>query len=304
MKKLSIIVPCYNEEECLNKFYQTIKQIMDSNKIKYELILVDDGSKDDTLKICKEISKENNNIHFISFSRNFGKEAGMYAGLKKSSGEYTVIMDADLQHDPNLLVDMIKILDNEDYDSVGVCRKNRNGEKKLRSFFSKKFYSYFTYLTEIETMNGEMDYRMMNRKFVDAVLSFSEYHRFSKGLFRFVGFKTKWIYQENKEREAGSTKWNIKSLIKYSIEGITSFSVKPLYYILYMGIFLNILSFIFLIVSFFIGLNKFKLLTFMIMFIPSIIIICLGISSIYLSKIYFEVKNRPVYIIRECDINE
>lgn len=230
MDKISIIIPCFNEEEALPIYYAEMKKVMDSMKkqTSFELLFVDDGSSDRTYEIMKDLHRKDGRCQYLSFSRNFGKEAAIYAGLQNASGDYAAIMDVDLQDPPSLLPDMYRILKEESYDSVATRRSTRMGEPKIRSFLSKEFYNVINKISKTEIVSGARDYRLMNRKMIDAVLEMSEYNRFSKGIFGWVGFRTKWLEYENIERSAGETKWNVKKLFIYSLEGITGFSVVPL----------------------------------------------------------------------------
>jgi glycosyltransferase involved in cell wall biosynthesis len=303
MEKVSIVVPCYNEEEVLEKFYETVTKIMEKNSTDFEYIFIDDGSKDRTLSIMRKLAREDKRVRYISFSRNFGKEAGIYAGLKNSVGDYVVVMDADLQHDPKLLPTMIDILKSGEYQSVAVRRYNR--KEGIRGAFSKLFFKIMASLSGLNTKEGEMDYRMMNRRMVDSILQMAEYNRFSKGIFSFVGFDTKWIEQENIEREFGQTKWNMKSLFKYSIEGITAFSTKPLLISSFLGLFFCFLAFIFIIIIVFKTLvfgevvQGFPTLICCLFLCSGIQLFCFGIMGEYLAKMYLEVKNRPIYLVKE-----
>ena len=236
MDKISIIIPCFNEEEALPIYYAEMKKVMDSMKkqTSFELLFVDDGSSDRTYEIMKDLHRKDGRCQYLSFSRNFGKEAAIYAGLQNASGDYAAIMDVDLQDPPSLLPDMYRILKEESYDSVATRRSTRMGEPKIRSFLSKEFYNVINKISKTEIVSGARDYRLMNRKMIDAVLEMSEYNRFSKGIFGWVGFRTKWLEYENIERSAGETKWNVKKLFIYSLEGITGFSVVPLSIAAYM----------------------------------------------------------------------
>ena len=238
MDKISIIIPCFNEEEALPIYYAEMKKVMDSMKkqTSFELLFVDDGSSDRTYEIMKDLHRKDGRCQYLSFSRNFGKEAAIYAGLQNASGDYAAIMDVDLQDPPSLLPNMYRILKEESYDSVATRRSTRMGEPKIRSFLSKEFYNVINKISKTEIVSGARDYRLMNRKMIDAVLEMSEYNRFSKGIFGWVGFRTKWLEYENIERSAGETKWNVKKLFIYSLEGITGFSVVPLSIAAYMGV--------------------------------------------------------------------
>lgn len=303
MEKLSIVVPCYNEEEVLEKFYTTVKEIMKGTKIKIEYLFIDDGSKDRTLSIMRKLAASDSSVRYVSFSRNFGKEAGMFAGLEKSTGDYVVVMDADLQHDPRLLPEMVETLKTGDYQSVAVRRFNR--KEGIRGSLSKLFFKLMAKLSGLNTKEGEMDYRMMNRRMVNSILEMKEYNRFSKGIFSFVGFDTKWIEQENIERELGTTKWNMKGLIKYSIEGITAFSTIPLVISSLLGILFCLIAFILIIVIVIKTLvygdpvQGFPTLICCLFLCSGIQLFCFGIMGEYLSKMYLEVKNRPIYLVKE-----
>lgn len=306
MKKISVIVPMFNEEEVIYLFYDEIKSILDkiSYNYDYEIIFVDDGSKDNTLKKAKKLKKEkDDNIKIISFSRNFGKEAAMYAGLKMSKGDLVVILDADLQHDPKYIIDMIKFIE-DGYDTV-VTVRNRKGESKVKSFFAKLFYKIMKDAEDINLKQGMQDYRMMTRQVVNAILEVEEYNRFSKGIFSWVGFKTKILKVENRKRVAGKTKWSFTSLTKYAVEGITSFTLKPLKISMVIGFLISMFSLISAIVIIIQTLVQGKdvpgyasTIT-AILFMGGIQLISIGILSEYVGKIYLETKDRPRYIIKE-----
>lgn len=303
MKKLSIVVPCYNEEEVLEKFYETVSNILKKEKIALEYVFIDDGSRDKTLPIMRALAKQDSQVRYVSFARNFGKEAGMLAGLEHATGDYVVVMDADLQHDPNLLPAMVKELETGKYDSVAVRRIHR--KEGLRGAASKLFFKLMTRLSGLHMQEGEMDYRMMNRKMVNAVLKMKEYNRFTKGMFNFVGFETKWLEQENIERELGTTKWNLKGLLKYSLEGITSFSTVPLILSSFIGLLFCLIAFIFIIVVvvktlvYGEAVQGFPTLICCLFMCSGVQLFCFGIMGEYLAKMYLEVKNRPVYIVKE-----
>ena len=307
MNKISIIVPCYNEEDVLKIFYIKITEVSKTIDADFEYIFVDDGSKDKTLEILKEYSKKDNRVRFISFSRNFGKESAMYAGLKEATGDYVAIMDADLQDPPDLLKEMYETLLTKEFDCVATKRKTRKGEPILRSFFSRMFYSIINKMTSTEIVNGARDYRLMSRKMVDSILEVTEYNRFSKGIFSWVGFKTKWIAYDNIERAAGKTKWNFWKLFKYSIEGITAFTTTPLVMSAVIGIIFCILAFIMILFVIFKTLmygdpvSGWPSTICIILFVSGIQLFCLGIMGEYLAKEYMEVKNRPIYIVKETE---
>ena len=307
-KLISIIVPCFNEQEALPIFYETIIPYLNRLNTDYEILFIDDGSKDNTPNIIKDIATNDKNIKYIIFSRNFGKEAAMYAGLKNSKGDYVAVMDVDLQDPPEKLLLMYNILENEDYDCVATRRVTRKGEPKIRSFFARQFYKLINKISQTEIVDGARDYRLMKRCMVDAILTMSEYNRFSKGIFSFVGFKTKWLEYENIERCAGVTKWSFKKLFVYAIEGIIAFTLAPLYFIIKLGLFLLAIDFIALltfIVLAICNINCFKSYVILILclaFFTSILLISLGIVALYQAKIYSEVKNRPIYIGKETNI--
>ena len=296
-KVLSIIVPCFNEEESLPLFYKEIKnveELFNKKDIVFEYIFVDDGSIDNTLNIIKQIKE--NNIHYISFSKNFGKEAAMYAGLKKASGDFVALIDADLQHPPKLLIEMYQKIKDENYDVVIARRKNRKGEPVIRSFFAEVFYKLITNLSQVKVDSGERDYRLMTRQVVDALLSLPEYNRYTKGLFSYLGFNTKLISYDNVNRVYGKSKWSFWYLLVYAFDAIISFSTAPLMISTLFGVIFCIISLIMFVIIIFKTLvfsNPVNWLVF-----------CLGITSAYISKIYLETKNRPLYIIKESDDNK
>lgn len=309
--EMSIIIPCYNEQEVLNLYYDEMKKIMDSmSDLSFELIFVDDGSKDNTLSILKELHEKDYRCKYISFSRNYGKEAAMYAGFKHAKGDYTAVMDADLQDPPTLLPKMYQILQEEDYDCVATRRATRTGENRFRSFLSKKFYKVINKISDTEIVDGARDFRLMNRKMVDAVLAMSEYNRFSKGIFSWVGFKTKWLEYDNIERAAGETKWSLKKLALYSIDGITGFSVAPLAMASIAGVAFCGISFLLVLLVVLRTLiwgdpvSGWPSLVCIMFFISGIQLFCIGIVGQYLSKTYLEVKHRPIYIERESSDEE
>ena len=306
-KTLSVIISCYNEEETIPLFYKEIIKI--AKKMKYldfEFIFVNDGSKDLTLDILKKLNKKDKRVKYISFSRNFGKEAAMLAGLEKSTGDYITLMDADLQDPPSMLEDMYNIIVEEQYDCVGTRRVTRKGEPIIRSFFARQFYKIINKLSDIEMVDGARDYRLMTRQMVDAILSLKEYNRYSKGLFSFVGFKTKWLEYENVERVAGETKWNFWKLFIYAMDGITAFSTKPLIISAFIGFLFCIISFIMILVIIIKTLiygdpvSGWPSLVCIIFMVSGIQLFGIGIIGQYLSKTYLETKNRPIYIIKEC----
>ena len=244
MSRISIVVPCFNEEEALPVYYREMSKIMERMPdVEFELIFVDDGSSDGTLQLLKDLNKTDIRCRYLSFSRNFGKEAALYAGLRSAQGDYVATMDVDLQDPPGLLPEMYRIIQEENYDSVATRRSTRTGEPRIRSFLSESFYKFINSISKTEIVNGARDYRLMKRKMVDAVLGMSEYNRFSKGIFEWVGFRTKWLEFQNVGRCAGETKWSVKKLFFYSLEGITGFSVAPLSLASVVGVVFCILAF-------------------------------------------------------------
>ena len=310
-KLLSVIVPCYNEEQPLPIFYEEISNVLKTIKtLEYELIFIDDGSKDNTLNIIKAYSKLDKKVKYISFSRNFGKEAAMIAGLEYSKGDYVTLMDADMQDPPSLLPKMYEILTKENYDVIGTRRVTRKGEPKIRSFFSRMFYRIINKMSKTEMVDGARDFRLMKRKVVDAIISMKEYNRYSKGIFSFVGFKTKWLEYENIKRVAGKTKWSFWKLFKYAIEGIVGYSTFPLVLSALIGLIFCMLAFILIIVIIIKTLifgdpvSGWPSLMCVIFFIGGIQLFVMGIIGEYLSKTYLETKNRPIYIINETEKDE
>lgn len=308
MKKLiSVVISCYNESEVLPIFYKEIDGVSKKlDNVDFELLFVDDGSKDNTLSIVKELSKSDSRVRYISFSRNFGKEAAMNAGLSYSKGDYVALMDADMQDPPKYLIDMYNFLQ-EDYDVVATRRVTRKGEPKIRSIFSRVWYKLIDKMSDTEMVDGARDFRMMKRAVVDAILSLNEYNRYSKGIFSFVGFKTKWISYENVKRAAGKTKWSFFGLCKYAIDGITSFSTAPLLLASFFGIlfcFLALIAIIFVIVRTLIygdPVGGWPSLVCIILLVSGVQLLCIGIIGRYLSKVYLETKKRPLYIVRETN---
>lgn len=306
MNKLSIIVPCYNEEEVISRFYkETNEEVLKIPDLDYEFIFIDDGSKDHTLDILRLLCYQDKNCHYISFSRNFGKEAAMYAGLKQSSGDYCVIMDADLQHPPALLAPMYRALSQEGYDCCGGKRIGRDGDGTLRGLLSRSFYRVIQKLTHMNMGDGNGDFRMMNRTMVNAILQMKEYNRYTKGIFSFVGFETKWIEFQNVQRAAGKTKWNLGSLFSYAFDGILSFSTAPLKLPGILGIFLFLLSCfmgVFALVQqifFHHSMGGLYAVSCIVIFLSSLQMLMVFILGEYLSKDYLENKKRPIYIVRE-----
>ncbi len=310
MEVISIIIPCYNEEDSIPLIYNELKKVSNNMKYDFEFIFVNDGSIDNSLSVLKKLSAKDKQVKYIHFSRNFGKEAAMYAGLSNSKGDYVTIMDADLQDPPSLLPEMLRLIKEEEYDSVGTRRVSRKGEPKIRSFFARKFYKIINKLSKIEMVDGARDYRLMTRQMVNSILELKEYNRYSKGLFSFVGFNTYWLEYENVERVAGETKWSFWGLVKYAIEGIVAFSTLPLSIASLMGFIFCFVSFILIIIIIIKTLmfgdptSGWPSLVCIIFFVSGIQLFCLGIIGKYLSKTYLETKNRPIYIIKECNIND
>ena len=306
MKKMSIVVPCYNEEAALPVYYGEMFRVMEEmSGISFELIFVDDGSSDKTLKILKEMHESDGRCKYLSFSRNFGKEAALYAGLKSAGGDYVATMDVDLQDPPGLLPEMYRILEEESYDSVATKRSDRAGEPKIRSFLSESFYKVINRISKTEIVSGARDYRLMRRNMVDAVLKMSEYNRFSKGIFEWVGFRTKWLEFRNVGRCAGETKWSVGKLFSYSIEGITGFSVAPLSLASVIGVMFCLFSFVMIFVIILRTLvwgdpvSGWPSLVCIIFMVSGIQLFCTGIVGEYLSKTYLETKRRPFFILKD-----
>lgn len=312
MKKIAIVVPCYNEQEAIPYFYEEINKVsnnMNSNA-EFEFLFVNDGSKDNTLNVLRELSKKDNRIKYISFSKNFGKEAAMYAGLKEANGDYIAIMDADLQDPPSLLPEMFACLEEGEYDCVATRRVTRKGEPKIRSFFARLFYKIMNSISNTEVVDGARDFRLMTKQMVDAIIEIGEYNRFSKGIFGFVGFNTKWLEYENIERVAGKTKWSFWKLFLYSIDGFTAFSTKPLILSTLVGILFCLVALIMIIViickTLIFGdpVGGWPSLACIILFVGGIQLFCSGITGQYLAKTYLEVKHRPIYIVKERNFKE
>ena len=305
MEKCTIVVPCYNEEEAIPLFYEATKEALKAMPLEIEYLFVNDGSKDKTLAVLKELSEKDANVHYVSFSRNFGKEAAMYAGLKESTGDYVAIMDADLQDPPELIPGMYDSIINEGYDCVATRRVDRKGEPPIRSAFANMFYFIMHVIAKVDMVPGARDFRLMKRTMVDAIVEMGEYNRFSKGIFGWVGFDTKWIPFENRKRVAGKTKWSFFKLFQYSIEGIVAFSTAPLVWSSVVGMIFCVLAFIALIFLFVRALvfgdpvNGWPSLACMITFFAGIQLFCAGIIGMYISKTYLEVKGRPIYIVKE-----
>ncbi len=308
MKKVNIIVPCFNESQVIDLFFnETVKVISDIKDYRFEFIFIDDGSSDGTDEILKRLAENFDFVKYISFSRNFGKESAMYAGLKNSDGDFAVLMDADLQHPPKLIPEMLSAV-LSGYDCCSANRSTREKSSRILNFCKKRFYSFVNKISEVNMPDGAGDFRMMNRKMINAVVAMSEVQRFSKGIFSWVGFKTKNISFENVERAAGETKWSFWKLFKYALDGITAFSTTPLKIASVLGIFISLSAFIYLIfiivktLAFGIDAPGYASIITILLFIGGIIILSCGILGEYIAKIYMEVKNRPIYIIRDTNI--
>lgn len=302
---LSIIVPCFNEEKAVPLFYDELIKYLKKIDTDYELLFVDDGSTDKTVDECLKLKEKDKNIYIISFSRNFGKEAAILAGLNTSKGDYVVLMDADLQDPPSLLPELYNIVTKEDYDSAATYRVSRKGEPPIRSYFARLFYKLINKMIDVEIVDGARDYRIMSRQMVNAILSMSEYYRFSKGIFPWVGFKTKYLEYENVERVAGETKWSFFSLLRYAIDGIVGFTTAPLRIATFLGTVVSLFGFIFMLFivfkAMFVGdpVAGYPSMIAIICLIGGIQLIVLGIMGEYLGRTYMETKCRPNYIIKE-----
>lgn len=304
---ISIIVPCYNEEESLPLFYKEVKGVIKQMKAKFEIIFINDGSKDNTLNIIRQLAKKDKTVRYISFSRNFGKEAGILAGLEASKGKYVCMMDADLQDPPHLLIEMYDEIKKGVYDCIATRSVSRNGYSFFRKLLTGMYYKIINKLSKTTIVDGARDFRLMTRQMVDAILSLKEYNRYSKGIFSWVGFNTKWITFENTERVAGTTKWNFWKLFSYSIESIVGFSTMPLLISSVIGILFCLIAFIMIIIivvkTLMYGdpVAGWPSLVCIIFLVSGVQLFCLGILGEYLAKTYLETKNRPVYIIKETE---
>ena len=298
---ISVIIPCFNEEESLPHFIKEMNNVMDEmKKVKFELIFVNDGSRDRTLEILKQMAKEDKRVKYINMSRNFGKEPSMLAGLELSKGDYVAIMDADLQDPPRLLIDMYKGITEEGYDCVGLRRTDRKGEPVVRSFFANCYYKLINKISDTEIVDGARDYRLMTRQMVNSILELKEHNRFSKGIFSWVGYKTKWMIYENVERVAGTTKWSFIKLFKYSIESIVAFTTFPLIVSIFVGLLMLLISFILGIMLLFKG-TAVAMISTLIFFALGVNLVFMGILGLYISKMHVELYNRPQYIIKETN---
>lgn len=310
--KISVIVPCYNEEDVLSLFLQEVEKVFaimqEKHGVEMEYLFVDDGSRDGTFRFLKQAAKENPRVNYLSFSRNFGKEAAMFAGLEHATGDYVVILDADLQDPPELMIEMYETLQTTEYDCVASRRVSRKGESKIRSFFARVFYKIIRKISKVDIVDGARDFRMMTRQMTDAVLSLKEYNRFSKGIFAWVGFRTKWIPFEDRNREAGTTKWSFWGLLIYAIDGILAFSTAPLALSAVLGILLclaaMIMTVVIIVKTLVFGdrVTGWPSLACIICFTSGISMFCSGIIGLYVSKVYSEVKGRPQYILKEQHI--
>ena len=306
MKKITVIVPCFNEQDALPIYYKEMCKVMNKMpEVEIEMLFVDDGSTDRTLSVMKDLNALDEKCKYLSFSRNFGKEAAIYAGLKNATGDYVAIMDVDLQDPPELLPQMYQILEEGEYDNVATKRSTRKGEPVIRSFLSETFYKCINKISKTEIVSGARDYRLMNRRMVDAVLEMSEYNRFSKGIFEWVGFRTRWLEFENVERSAGETKWSIRKLFTYSLEGIMGFSVAPLSFASVIGLLFCVLSFLMVIVIVVRTLvwgdpvAGWPSLVCIVFMVGGVQLLCTGIVGQYLAKTYLETKHRPIYILKD-----
>lgn len=306
MNLLSIVVPCFNEEESVEIFFREVSKVLSDHD--FELIFINDGSSDNTLEKIKDMADSNSNVKYISFSRNFGKESAIYAGLKNASGDLICLMDADLQHPPSLLVEMISTMETEGCDAVAARRVSRKGEPAVKSFFSHLFYKVFNRMSDLDLVEGATDYRVMRRQVVDSLLDLNEYNRFSKGLFQWVGFDTRWIDYENIERVAGETTWSFWGLVSYSVEGLVAFTTIPLSLSIFLGMIFSIIAFIYmiLIVAKYLlysdPVQGFATIMCVILFLGGIQLLSVGVLGKYLEKTYLETKNRPIYIVKESNI--
>ena len=307
---LSLVVPCYNEEQALPLFYVETKKVLDGMSCSYEMILVNDGSKDQTLSVMKKLAEKDPSVRYLSFSRNFGKEAAMYAGFCNAHGDYVAVMDADLQDPPALLPQMVELLESGEYDSVATRRVSRKGEPPIRSWFARKFYKLINKISDADVVDGARDFRLMRREMVESIIAMDEYNRFSKGIFGWVGFRTYWLPYENVERVAGETKWSFWKLFKYAIDGIINFSQTPLSISSWFGMGMTGFSFLMLLV---IILRKlifgdpvagWASTACIIIFVGGIQLFCLGIMGQYISKIFRETKKRPIYIVAESNLDK
>lgn len=309
MKKVDIIVPCYNEEDVIDVFYEETSKIVSTiDNYSFRYLFVDDGSRDKTYTELRKLAGQHEDVRYLSFSKNFGKEAAMYAGISYSTGDYVIIMDADLQHPPALIPKMIEGIE-EGYDCCAAQRTSRKGESKIRSMFSRMFYRLSNRFTDVDLVQGAVDYRIMSRQMVDAVLSLAERQRFSKGIFAWVGFRTKWIPYENVERVLGKSKWSFWGLFKYAVDGITAFSVTPLRTVTFMGSMISLFAFIYIVITLIqtlvwgIVVPGYVTTLCAVLFLGGIIELSIGILGEYVAHIYIEIKGRPIFILRDTNIS-
>ena len=309
MDKITVVVPCYNEEEALFPFFDAVTMVAQQmSDVQFEYLFIDDGSKDGTLSKIQELEQRNSCVKYISFSRNFGKEAGIYAGLENATGDYVVIMDADLQDPPSLLPEMYHAVTQEGYDCIGSRRVTRRGEPPIRSFFARMFYKIINRMSDAEIVDGARDFQLMSRKVVNAILSMGEYNRFSKGIFGWIGFKKKWLEYENIERVAGETKWSFWKLFLYALDGIVAFSTLPLVLSSVFGLLCCLLAFIMIIVVIIRTLifgdptAGWPSLVCIILLLSGIQMLGVGILGQYLAKAYLETKRRPIYLVSETNL--
>lgn len=307
---LSLIVPCYNEQDAIPIFYQEAKKVLDPMTVDYEILFINDGSKDHTLRILQEFAAKDRHVYYISFSRNFGKEAAMYAGFCNVQGDYAAVMDVDLQDPPAMLPQMLRIIQTGEYDSVAARRTTRKGEPRVRSWFAKRFYQIVNRISDADIVDGARDFRLMKRKMIDTIVGMGEYNRFSKGIFGWIGFRTYWLPYENINRAAGKTKWNFWKLLRYAVDGVINFSQVPLSVASWFGILMTMISFGAVMV---IALRRliwgdpvagWASIVCIMTLIGGIQLFCMGIMGQYISKIYMEVKKRPHYIVAESNITE
>lgn len=307
---LSLIVPCYNEQDAIPIFYKEARKVLEDMPVDYELLFINDGSKDDTLKILQELSRKDSHVYYLSFSRNFGKEAAMYAGFCNVQGDYAAVMDVDLQDPPAMLPQMLEIIRTGEYDSVATRRTTRNGEPMIRSWFAKRFYRIINRISDADIVDGARDFRLMKREMVDTIVGMGEYNRFSKGIFGWIGFRTYWLSYENISRVAGETKWNFWKLFRYAVDGVINFSQVPLSVASWFGILMTVISFAAVAV---IALRRmiwgdpvagWASIVCIMTLVGGIQLFCMGIMGQYISKIYMEVKKRPHYIIAKSNIRE
>ena len=311
MDKISVAVPCYNEEPALEPFFAAVSAVAEQMpEVAFEFLFIDDGSRDRTLEKMQELAQRDSRVKYISFSRNFGKEAGIYAGLENATGDYVVVMDADLQDPPALLPEMYRSIREEGYDCVGSRRVTRKGEPPIRSFFARLFYKLINKMSDAEIVDGARDFQMMSRQVVEAILSMGEYNRFSKGIFGWIGFKKKWLEYENIERVAGETKWSFWQLLLYAIEGIVAFSTTPLVISSVFGLICCVLALVMILVIIARTLifgdptSGWPSLVCIMLLLSGIQMLGIGIVGQYLAKTYLETKRRPIYLVRQTNIGK